>query len=205
MLRRLLMATILLVSSSSICMSQDSKYELEFSLGFKIEDPAFRSNIKSLVNRRFTGDCADKYYFDNHSGGISLNAGFLYNINKTLSIGGVVGAYDIGETVSYKIPDYKTEVEMMDADISVYFVMPQVAFSWYKRKYVTLYSKVAAGLKYQHATYDLDAHDIKEGKFRIAYEVLPVGIKLGRSQFKAFMEMGYGMQGYATLGLSVLL
>ena len=202
---RLIMAFLFLMSSTSVCMSQDSKYELEFSFGIRVDDPVFRSDLKSIVRKRFTGDCAKKYYFDNPSGGVSLNVGFLYNINRTIAIGGILGSYDLGKDVVYEIPDCEKEAKMVDACFSAYYLMPQVAYSWYQHDYITLYSKGALGLKYQHATYDLNSRDIKEDKFRLAYEVIPVGIKLGRSQFKAFMEIGYGMQGFATLGLSVLL
>lgn len=75
-----------------------------------------------------------------------------------------------------------------------YGLMPQVKWSWLNRKYVSLYSRVAAGAMYAYYIND-------DNRFWPDFQLSPFGIEVGRRQWLGYVEAGAGTQDFVQGGV----
>jgi hypothetical protein len=84
--------------------------------------------------------------------------------------------------------------------------MPEIKFNWLNTKYVTLYSKLAGGLRYSHEIYTYDPYRRRGEKYDktddedFSFQISAIGLELG-STISGFTELGYGDQGILIVGL----
>ena len=132
-----------------------------------------------------------------NSGAFSLE--YVHRFNHVIGIGGIIsGQQETGDLYSgvTKCGDIKT---------NYYELMPEIKFNWLNTKYVTLYSKLAGGLRYSHEIY---TYDPTEGEGEIdktddedfSFQISAIGLELG-STISGFTELGYGDQGILIVGL----
>lgn len=85
----------------------------------------------------------------------------------------------------------------------IFFVMPEATIYWFKRNHVSMYSKLAAGMRFvaESRTFDSARRDIRELKKKGFYgHVSPVCVEFGGQKWRGFVELGYGAQGIVQYG-----
>lgn len=92
-----------------------------------------------------------------------------------------------------------------DLSSSFHSICPSFKYNWYNYNFVTLYSRVNAGVAIAtaQANYINDKNQPDETtkvKTFFMYQVSPIGIELGR-QIAGFVEVGFGHMGTAMAGL----
>ena len=140
---------------------------------------------------------------------------YLYRVSPNLKIGGAVTYQHTSYTLSVKNKDTGAYEDVAKNRNNYFTVMPTVKASWFDRKNISLYSKVAAGVciafkdsKVKSGVSDEDAKTLlkevetKKGT-RFGYQVSPIGCEFGSKNIRAFVELGYGFQGLGLAGLSI--
>lgn len=107
---------------------------------------------------------------------IPVSAHYFYRLNEK---------WAIGATAHYE----------QVAKMEFYFgLMPQAKWSWFNRKYVSLYSRVAAGLMYANM---INA----DNRFWPDFQLSPFGIEAGWRHWKGFVDLGAGTQSFVQGGI----
>ena len=140
---------------------------------------------------------------------------YLYRVSPNLKIGGAVTYQHTSYTLSVKNKDTGAYDDVAKNRNNYFTVMPTVKASWFDKKNISLYSKVAAGVciafkdsKVKSGVSDEDAKTLlkevetKKGT-RFGYQVSPIGCEFGSKNIRAFVELGYGVQGLGLAGLSI--
>ena len=140
---------------------------------------------------------------------------YLYRVTPNLKIGGAVTYQHTSYTLSVKNKDTGAYDDVAKNRNNYFTVMPTVKASWFDKKNISLYSKVAAGVciafkdsKVKSGVSDEDAKTLlkevetKKGT-RFGYQVSPIGCEFGSKNIRAFVELGYGFQGLGLAGLSI--
>ena len=140
---------------------------------------------------------------------------YLYRVSPNLKIGGAVTYQHTSYTLSVKNKDTGAYDDVAKNRNNYFTVMPTVKASWFDKKNISLYSKVAAGVciafkdsKVKSGVSDEDAKTLlkevetKKGS-RFGYQVSPIGCEFGSKNIRAFVELGYGFQGLGLAGLSI--
>ena len=140
---------------------------------------------------------------------------YLYRVSPNLKIGGAVTYQHTSYTLSVKNKDTGAYDDVAKNRNNYFTVMPTVKASWFDKKNISLYSKVAAGVciafkdsKVKSGVSDEDAKillkevETKKGT-RFGYQVSPIGCEFGSKNIRAFVELGYGFQGLGLAGLSI--
>ena len=140
---------------------------------------------------------------------------YLYRVSPNLKIGGAVTYQHTSYTLSVKNKDTGAYDDVAKNRNNYFTVMPTVKASWFDKKNISLYSKVAAGVciafkdsKVKSGVSDEDAKTLlkevetKKGT-RFGYQVSPIGCEFGSKNIRAFVELGYGFLGLGLAGLSI--
>lgn len=126
-----------------------------------------------------------------------VGLGYRYHINK-FGLGLDLGYSTAKEELYKKAKDTKP---FETSNIKRYFAMPTISYSYYKRNAIELYGAASAGAIYQTTKKDVkDAKTKNETLF--AYQVTPIGLRIGSETIGAFVELGYGQKGIVNAGLS---
>ncbi len=85
-----------------------------------------------------------------------------------------------------------------------YFFMPTASYSWYRTHYIDFYGSASAGTIYE--TTRKDTADAKtESETIFAYQINPIGLRIGNETAGGFLELGYGQKGILSAGISIRL
>lgn len=107
---------------------------------------------------------------------IPVSAHYFYRLNEK---------WAIGATAHYE----------QVAKMEFYFgLMPQVKWSWFNRKYVSLYSRVAAGVMYANL---INA----DNRYWPDFQLSPFGVEAGWQHWKGFIDLGAGTQNFIQGGI----
>ncbi len=95
---------------------------------------------------------------------------------------------------------------------------PSVRYTWYETRTYRLFSRVSLGMMRHHLRFNIEEwkygnksrpygsiireENADEIKWRMAYQVSPIGISVGAGPLKFFAEMGYGCLGVCNVGLA---
>lgn len=90
--------------------------------------------------------------------------------------------------------------ENANFDIHIFYVMPQVRYSWFlsDNGIVRLYSAAAAGIAFQKTTYDNDPGDKPQVVWHdrcFSFQATAIGLSLGGQHVRFNTEAGYGIRG----------
>ncbi len=126
-----------------------------------------------------------------------VGLGYRYHINR-FGLGMDLGYSTAKEELFKKSKDVKP---FETSKIRRYFVMPTASFSYYKKNHIDLYGAAGAGAIYE--TTKKDIKDAKtENKTIFAYQVTPIGLRVGNETIGGFLELGYGQKGLINAGIS---
>ena len=95
---------------------------------------------------------------------------------------------------------------------------PSVRYTWYEAPTYRLFSRVSMGVMRHHLRYDIEEwiydnenqpygsiiskENFDEKKWRMAYQVSPIGISVGTGPLKFVAEIGYGCLGVCNIGFA---
>ena len=215
-----LMAMMFVVSNSAMAQN-DTKSEFSFSVGGYTPNQTtlaegfgegFGKAMASMMT--FGLYDASKTAKDEKTSP-AYTVQYLYRVSPNLKIGGAVTYQHTSYTLSVKNKDTGAYDDVAKNRNNYFTVMPTVKASWFDRKNISLYSKVAAGVciafkdsKVKSGVSDEDAKTLlkevetKKGT-RFGYQVSPIGCEFGSKNIRAFVELGYGFQGLGLAGLSI--
>lgn len=135
---------------------------------------------------------------------IGLGIGFGYQhirLNQESECISSVGEQTSPHGMTYTTWDCYHTIGKMHKNL--FYVMPEATIYWFKKKYVSMYSKVGVGIEFE-----IDRRIISEPNYKktvsnsrhLCYQVSPVCVEVGGRYWRGFAEIGYGMQGIAQYG-----
>lgn len=135
-----------------------------------------------------------------------FSLGYRYSLHRRFKLGMDVGMAKVTSKVKYsgdKAPSVKEkELNLM--------VLPTAEFVYFKRNLVELYGSAAAGMNFtRHYETGLTEKGKtmaqKDSKFNheFAYQVNPIGLRVGNNRVGGFVEAGLGFRGFVTAGVSL--
>ena len=96
---------------------------------------------------------------------------------------------------------------------------PSARYTWYETHSYRLFSRVAVGMMRHHRTFEVErwkynaqnTHGIQVGdteymentKWRMAYQLSPIGVTVGSDNLRFIAELGYGCLGVVNMGIAV--
>jgi hypothetical protein len=96
---------------------------------------------------------------------------------------------------------------------------PSVRYTWYETRSYRLFSRVAVGMMRHHRHFEVerrkydkqhsqgitvgDMVSTGDTKWRMAYQLSPIGVSVGGPNLRFFAELGYGCLGVMNIGVSV--
>lgn len=131
------------------------------------------------------------------------------------------------EPVEGMANNYTTICKYGDEESNTFYLAPSLRYAWFVKGKFRLYSRVALGAMRQHTTFkyreltrlemlcDLDHLHIVESpellnqeqneksddvKWKLAYQLTPLGFDFGIEPIRVFSEWGYGCQGIFNIG-----
>lgn len=134
--------------------------------------------------------------FDNFQSYGSVNAEYYRALGGVISVGGAF-SWCGGSADVINNEDVKTGV----SKYSGVSIMPAAKFYWFRKPHVAMYSKAAAGLML------LKDYDDEEAKAK-GYEpwfmaqLSFVSVQFGGERLRGYLELGGGVQGFATIGVN---
>ena len=215
-----LMAMMFVVSNSAMAQN-DTKSEISFSVGgYTPNQTTLAEGIgeglgKAMATMITFGLYDASKTAKDEKTSPAYTVQYLYRVSPNLKIGGAVTYQHTSYTLSVKNKDTGAYDDVAKNRNNYFTVMPTVKASWFDRKNISLYSKVAAGVciafkdsKVKSGVSDEDAKTLlkevetKKGT-RFGYQVSPIGYEFGSKNIRAFVELGYGFQGLGLAGLSI--
>ena len=215
-----LMAMMFAVSNSAMAQN-DTKSEFSFSVGgYTPNQTTLAEGIgeglgKAMATMMTFGLYDASKTSKDEKTSPAYTVQYLYRVSPNLKIGGAVTYQHTSYTLSVKNKDTGAYDDVAKNRNNYFTVMPTVKASWFDKKNISLYSKVAAGVciafkdsKVKSGVSDEDAKTLlkevetKKGT-RFGYQVSPIGCEFGSKNIRAFVELGYGFQGLGLAGLSI--
>ena len=165
----------------------------EISVGYgRVTLPDFAHLTAGVFATVFTGGYAR---FDNFRSYGSVNAEYYRVLNKTFSVGAAVSWFGgVADVLD------KDNVKTGTSDYSGFAVMPSAKIFWFRKPHVAMYSKLSAGLTLLD-DYD-DESDSHSYDPYFAAQVSLAGVQFGGERLRGYVEVGGGMQGLVTAGVS---
>lgn len=141
---------------------------------------------------------------DQRSSGV-FSIGYRYSINK----------FRVGLDFGFAKISSKTTI-MGDKTPSIkekelnFMVLPTLEYAYYKRRLIELYGSASAGVNFERQTKSVltevetkIAGSKSNMNTNFAYQINPIGIRIGNSRIGGFVEAGLGYKGFVTAGLSL--
>jgi hypothetical protein len=219
-----LVALMLLMGNSAMAQT-DSKSEISISVGGGTPNErnigeaigeAFGSAIGKMLGYMITlgqVDLTDKTKKD-ESIGPAINLQYLYRVAPKWKIGASL-TYQRTSTTLKAADKAGTYHDVAKATNDYFTVMPVVKAMWIEKNHIGLYSKAAAGICIANNDAKMvgGAKENKPGEVtneiksdkgtRFGYQISAIGFEAGSKNFRGFVELGYGFQGFAQLGATI--
>lgn len=194
----------------------DTKNDVSVSVGYFSNSQIFDafSDIGSVMGEvlgsgllsggQFVGTTS----YDNKTVYPAISAEYTRHLNKIISVG-VIGAFNGSKSDMFcnwkdNTTGTTTKKEVGTANKFFISVLPTVKFDWLRKKNFGMYSKLAVG-----ATFWSERQKVNEGNKEVAkdngvffaFQASLVGAEIGAENLRAFVELGVGEQGMASMGL----
>lgn len=165
----------------------------EVRVGYSDATPLVLGNLLSdaFIDALFSGSSTD---YKTKSFGM-IGAGYRYKLADKLQLGADVAFLRANSDITRK------NQNMIIRETNYYLVMPTVQYSYVKTPWIDFYGNASAGAIF-YAKKETEAQKTtKSDGVGFTFQVNPVGLRVGK-EFGGFIEGGYGMKGYATIGAS---
>ena len=131
--------------------------------------------------------------------------GYRYRLSKRFKLGLDLGLAKVTSMVTSS-PDKTPSIKEKELN---FLVLPSAEIVYLKRNRFELYSSASAGVDFsRHYETGLTARGTelaqKNSKFdtEFAYQINPIGVRVGNSRIGGFVEAGLGYRGFVTAGIS---
>ena len=131
---------------------------------------------------------AGHFAFDNTKFIGAFSASYTRHVNNWFGYGGLM-AIDHMTSDTYTMNDGE-KVYNGKYDLTFLSLMPTATFYWFNHPHLSMYSKLGFGLGFVPDDVGFSA------------QLSPVGMDVGGETLRARIEMGYGMTGAITVGVS---
>lgn len=129
----------------------------------------------------------------------AINLSYSYRAERWLEVGVLFSYNGIYDDV-YLHRDGKQYL-VGSNDVTDLSLIPMVRFSWYRSKYVRLYSAVGAGVIFSVSRYETDISRERNLEYAFAGQLTAFGVSAGRKLF-GFAEVGsVGSAGVVSFGI----
>ena len=142
---------------------------------------------------------------DEQSTGV-FGLGYRYTLTKRFKLGMDLGIAKVTSKVTSS-PDKTPSVKEKELNL---LVLPSAEFVYLRRNLFQLYGSVSAGVDFtRHYETGLTergkelAQEKSKFETSFAYQVNPIGLRVGNNRFGGFVEAGLGYKGFVTAGLSL--
>ena len=141
---------------------------------------------------------------DEQSTGV-FGLGYRYSFNKRLKFGADLGF----ALVSSKIEDATAKKPYLKEKELNFMVLPTLEFVYFKRSLVEIYGSGSIGANFcRHSESGLTEKGKQVAQrstfdTQFAYQVNPLGVRVGNSRIAGFAEAGLGYRGFITAGISL--
>lgn len=189
-----LAAIIAFAASSAECMAQEypaNEIALSYSMGTVPETAMIFGTVMGSFFSLGAWEVDDIVI----PGALSIE--YFHGMNKTFSIG-CLATVDAMFGNSYLTID---DVREKDGTFRSTFVsvMPAVKAAWFRHPKFSMYSKMAVGPTVCIMPED-DLKDL-EASLGWCFHIAPVGMEFGGGDWRAFLEAGWGVQGFLNIGV----
>lgn len=135
--------------------------------------------------------------------GVGLCLGYDYlKIEQDKEINTSVGDETTPDGETYSI--WETTHEYGELHRHILYFMPEGTVYWFKKKHVSMYSKLGVGFRVnfeKKIVYTTDEEEMKYSETAVCLQFTPVSVEVGGKAWRGFLELGYGTQGIAQLGV----
>ena len=167
------------------------KHEVALSYGVYSNSQIldFLENVNCIM---FGAQLKNEKYFG------PVTAEYFYHVNKWLGVGGLF-TYGQNKQDVYNLGTKDGK------DVFRYIsLLPAVKFDWFRRKHYGLYSKIGLGATFRNEKYTSDtnaANNDSNADVHLNWQLSALGVEAGGSSLRGFVELGFGEQGIAVIGL----
>lgn len=174
-------------------ISNSKKHEFNIFYGMGGPNPGTISDIfVSAISNGIQG-----YPYGETSSFGMVGMGYRYKINR-IKVG-----LDLGfSAAKEKLFKKKGDTSAINNNIYRLLVIPTGEFTYYKNNLLSLYGSVGAGVLFSRK----DNNAIKDYRpgteMEFAYQINPIGLKIGNGTIGGFIEAGFGYKGLAAAGIN---
>lgn len=193
------LATLLLALPIS---AQYCRHEIRAGIGLG-EDPHYNHVVDDYKEAY---DMREGGYYDDLSADYQFSAyvEYLYHLNTHFAVGGTF-AYSTQQGGDYEYGYYgESKYRCIRMNTHSFSLMPSVKATWLKVPHFSIYSRGAIGLAY----YKLETDNAtlvperSESHLTCRYQLSPLGLEVGGDHVRFFSEVGYGVEGICSLGIT---
>ena len=203
------------------------RHEVNITLGVgpNQADRSTRRFVDDIIQPRHMetdGECGDIFGDSYIVGKMEYN----YRLNRKWDIGAIMAWGYSSENYTneyfYSIEENKQNhpgtITQGYSRCRSFSFAPSVRYTWYETRTYRLFSRVSMGVMRHHLRFDIEEWkyenktqpygsiiseaNFDETKWRIAYQVSPIGIYVGAGPLKFVAEMGYGYIGVCNVGIA---
>ena len=204
------------------------RHEIRGSVGFG-ECQASHDKDKMISTYKDYFDVTNAFECGDIFGDAFVQAGieYHYRLNRKWEIGMLVNwgvsndNYDTSNDFDYYYSSYGYPhlYGYANEHCNFFVFAPSVRYTWYETPKYRLFSRVALGAMRHHLSFDVDQWEnndpntsicrlvneeyYAETKWRMAYQISPIGICVGAHNLKFIAELGYGCLGVLNMGVCV--
>ena len=183
-----------LAASAQSAEWSNKKHHVSFSYGVVTSYDVFNALGSGWATAIEEALGCDDYDVDDASGAFTL--GYTYSISNRFSVGADL-SYE-----NFKSHPKKENVKKYSDNF--FTIMPSARINWFNKKYVSMYSRVAAGVTFASIDgIDDNGKDKGINETYFTYQISAVSIEAGSETVRGFAELGVGAEGLAQIGLRV--
>ncbi len=187
MIKKLLLCLALVVGLSISSYSQDYKNEISVTYS-QFTLPQFAYIFGGVFGIMFT---AGHFDFENPIMTGTLGVEYNHWVNNWFGYGGsIFGEYMTSDTYTKDSDGNKTKNGTYNLGFAS--IMPTARFRWFNNPHFGMYSKIGAGLGLGFSN---------EVQPTFSAQLSPVCMEFGGESLRGVVELGFGMQGIATIGI----
>lgn len=191
-MRKIFTFILAMLLISLTASAQDNQYKNEFRLSVSDGIPL---SITSAVGNIFASAFTGRKIVDSGNS-VHWSAGYRNHISPRIAVGGDISFQSIYYDLEYKSGDTGSE------RMNFYSIMPALDVTYYQSRNVKLYGSAMAGVGFVGFSSSMGNDDgSSSGTAVFSFQVNPIGIRVGR-QVAGFAELGAGLKGIVTLGVS---
>lgn len=191
-----LLAGLLLTTTAVHAGSYDEeipKHEVSVSYGVAPYTQV-ANDFASLFSRIFVAGFTGKVETKNKKSWGAINADYNYHLRPW---------FGVGANMSYStIEGDIKQGDKTGTDKETYVtIMANVKMDWYRRKHITLYSRLSAGVMLENDKVTSGSTTETKSDTKFMGQLSPIGLELGSKNFRYFTEFGFGQAGIFQAGL----